>query len=186
MRIQEAVAFLREHLEEGDNFVLLLLGKAGPHTQVAYASSLERTEGHRAMMDVVASHRSHQEPRVMGEALGAVPDGIKIAMFEMLSALKEVSADKLRVSPQAWRDLFLVFCVNEAHDQGITRADFERCAIEAAQEEWSTPDTAGRVAVNELLAKVKPQPIEPVEECREPCGCCGAPKGTAHRSPLCR
>lgn len=78
--------------------------------------------------------------RKMGEAIGRVSDEAK---FEMLETIKNV-IDMSRVSDDAWRDLLLVYAVNEAHDQGVDKADFERAVAGIIEEEWSTPNTTGR------------------------------------------
>lgn len=80
--------------------------------------------------------------RKMGDAISAVSDARKVEMMDTVKAVIEMSP----VPADAWRDLLLVFAVNEAHDQGVERQDFERAVAECVDEEWSTPNTTGRVA----------------------------------------
>lgn len=158
-KIRAAADFLAT-LQQGEReaFVVILTKPAGPHTETAYASSLERGEGQRLLLDSVVGQRAKMLPRVMGEAIPSVPDAYKIACFEMLETIQKASIS--RVPKEVWRDLLLVFCAGMAHDQGVSREDFERTALEVAQEEWSTPGTEGQAAMAELLGKMgaKPDP----------------------------
>lgn len=76
----------------------------------------------------------------MGDAIGRVSDDAKVHMMDTILAVISMSS----VPVDAWRELLLVYVVNEAHDQGVERAEFERAVAEIIEEEWSTPNTSGR------------------------------------------
>jgi hypothetical protein len=80
--------------------------------------------------------------RKMGAAISAVSDEAKFEMCEIISAVISMST----IPPDAWRDFLLAYAINEAHDQGVERGEIEGAAAEIIDEEWSTPNTAGRVA----------------------------------------
>lgn len=145
---------VKRELGPNQQFVLFLLDEDPQGTVSSYASSLERSEAMRFLMDASVGIREGLEPRVMGNEMNALSEPHVVALFELLEHLFTASKD--RVSRVVWRDVLLVFCTGMAHDQGITRGDFERCALECAQEEWSTPSTEGRNALGALLEKTKP------------------------------
>jgi hypothetical protein len=80
--------------------------------------------------------------RKMGDAVSALPDAAKLEMMETVKAVIDMSI----YPADAWRDLLLVYVVNESHDQGVDRKEFEHAVAECIDEEWSTPNTTGRVA----------------------------------------
>jgi hypothetical protein len=78
----------------------------------------------------------------MGDAIGSVGDAAKLEMADIVSAVISMST----IPPDAWRDFLLVYAISEAHDQGVERGELEGAVVDIIEEEWSTPNTAGRVA----------------------------------------
>lgn len=80
--------------------------------------------------------------RKMGVAINSVDLKTQFEMAETVDAVLAMST----IPRDVWRDFLLAFAINEAHDQGAERVEVERAVAEIITEEWSTPNTAGRVA----------------------------------------
>lgn len=89
--------------------------------------------------------------RKMGAAIATVSHVAQVEMMEAIAAIIAMSP----VSADAWRDLLLVYAINEAHDQGVERADVEQAVAVIVAEEWATPNTAGRIT-QQKRAKRRP------------------------------
>ncbi len=143
-------------------FVLLVVEKA-PNPDDAARSKVHTlsTLDHRQLVGVlcrVAEARisTGLQNRQMGNALSALPDSTKERMFELLAGIMSGSEQYADIPAAAWRDLMLIWSASTAHDGGLGEHDWLGAAIETAEEEWSTPATAARAAVTELLEKTKP------------------------------
>lgn len=146
---------LREICEpHGQDYMLTILKNredAAGGIDTAFTTTVEHSDAARILRRISVTLLK-DEPSVYGTAAGELPSATKIAMLEMLEHCIGLTEQK-GITRAHWRDLMLVWAINEAHDQNITQADFFRGVYEAAEEEWSTPNTAGRDALNELLQK---------------------------------
>lgn len=145
------------------NFVLLVPERAsndpegGPRSHVITLSTLDSGRMVSLLCGVAELRISQQlENRQMGNALSALPDDTKEKMFRVLHTLLEGSVEYGGIPRAAWVDLMLIWSASGAHDAGLSEHDFLGAAIQTAQEEWCTPNTAGRLAVTDLLEKTKP------------------------------
>lgn len=75
-----------------------------------------------------------------GHATAGVPD---VQLFECFDVLKNI-VEMSTLPASTWAEFMLCFAAGEAHDSGVTRAEFEAGVAHITDEEWSTLDTRGR------------------------------------------
>lgn len=157
---------LDEVLQQGQCYVLILVTPApGERSRVRTASTVHPGQILQLLTQVLEALAKGRagEGRRMGAALAALPDALKVRMFETLETLTNGAGTDSPLTQaffgqpipaEAWRDLFLIWSASMAHDGGVSREDFLGGALETVDEEWSTANAEGRAAVGELLGKL--------------------------------
>ena len=150
-------------IPEGGRYVLVLvtptrLPNGAEGSRVRTASTVAKESMVQLLSDVLENlARKYAGGNVQTAAeLAAVPLKTKERMFELLEAVIGGS-EKYGIPRAAWRDLLLIWSSQMAHDAGLTKEAFLAAALETVTEEWSTPNTEGRMAVSKLVNNLAPK-----------------------------
>lgn len=166
--VREALALVKEHekLDPSQRIAVVLTrsveptGEGEDRSEVAYASTMARTDAANLFLFMVRGWLPVRgEAERYGNELRQIGDmAHHFAIMDALDAMVKLVARRFEVPEAAVESVMLTFAIHSAHERLVPKEEVLGACIDSLEEEYSTPNTAGRLALRNLVGGMGAKP----------------------------